>query len=180
MNDGNGNTLRALLVERYEALRRRLTRRLGSGDAAAEVLHETWLRLGRLSPSQPVARPESYLYRAALNVAADRREQDQRRLNLSEVEMLRHLDDAELDPERVAAARSDIAALSRALAELPPRCRAIFMAVRLDGKSHREVAEHFGLSIRMIERELKRAVDHCMSKLDLAPDVGSGPPEPSK
>jgi RNA polymerase sigma factor (sigma-70 family) len=124
--------LRALLVDRYEELKRRLARRLGSSDLATEALQETWLRLQRPGEPGVLNRPDAYLFRVALNVAADRRDAERRRLALSEVEMLRHLDDDELDPERFAESRSEVVALAQALDELSPRCRAIFIAARLD------------------------------------------------
>ena len=50
MNEVNLAALRQLLVERYDDLRQRLARRLGSMEFATEVLHETYLRLGRGEP----------------------------------------------------------------------------------------------------------------------------------
>ncbi|MEZ0222819.1 MAG: RNA polymerase sigma factor [Tardiphaga sp.] len=174
-------SLRALLVDRYEELKRRLARRLGSADLAAEALQETWLRLQRPGEPGVLGRPDAYLFRVALNVAADRRDAERRRLALSEVEMLRHLDDDELDPERFAESRSEIAALARALDELPPRCRAIFIAARLDEIPHKDIAAQYGISTRMVERELKRALDHCSGRLGRISlsRFGSPPSEPS-
>ena len=45
MVDDRRFTLRPLLTTKYEELKRKLTRRLGSAETAAEVLHETYLRL---------------------------------------------------------------------------------------------------------------------------------------
>ncbi len=106
---------------------------------------------------------------------------DQRRLALSEVEMLRHLDDDELDPERVAVSRSEVTALVHALDELSPRCRAIFIAARLDEIPHKVIAARHRISTRMVERELKRALEHCGEQLGrkLPEKFGSAPPEPS-
>jgi len=55
--------------------------------------------------------------------------------------------------------------LKRALAELPPRRRAIFIAARVDGISHEEIARRFGLSRTMVQKELRRAIDHCLDRL---------------
>jgi RNA polymerase sigma-70 factor (ECF subfamily) len=170
MNETSWAGLRALLVEQYEAFGRRLARRLGSGDLATEVLHDTWLRLQRAGPAAAVERPESYLYRVALNVAQDRRERDRRQLPISDVEDLRHHDDDHPDPERIAAARSEIALLTVALEELPERCREIFLAVRLDEQTHQEVAASFDISVRTVEREVRRAVEHCICRLGGAGD----------
>ena len=39
--------IRRLLVERYDELKRRLTRRLGSSELAGEALHDAWLRIAQ-------------------------------------------------------------------------------------------------------------------------------------
>jgi RNA polymerase sigma-70 factor (ECF subfamily) len=159
-------TLRDLLVDRYDELRRRLARRLGSAELATETLHETWLRLARAGEPGAVHSPESYLFRIALNVAFDRRHASKRELSASEIEALRRLDEKELDPLRIAEARSEIRALKQALDELPPRCRSIFIAARVEERAHREIAAKFGISTRMIERELKRAFDYFEARLE--------------
>lgn len=182
MTESTWSALRALFVDRYGEFKHRLARRLGSTELAAETLQETWLRLQRAGGDPGVlARPDAYLFRIALNVAADQRDADRRRLALSEVELLRHLDDSELDPERIVASRSEIELLSRALDELPPRCRAIFIAARLHELPHKEIALQHGISTRMVERELKRALEHCGERLGkvLPRRFGSPPSEPS-
>lgn len=165
MNDVSWAALSELLVDRYGELRARLVRRLGSTELAAEALQETWLRLQRPGHAGALQRPDAYLFRAALNIAADKRVAERRRLALSEVEALRHADDDELDPERIAASREEIAALADALDELPPRRRAIFLAARLDELPHRLIAERHGVSTRLVERELKLAFEHCSERL---------------
>ncbi|MTD92718.1 sigma-70 family RNA polymerase sigma factor [Hyphomicrobium sp. xq] len=165
MTEATWATLRAMLVERYTEFKLRLARRLGSMDLAAEALQETWLRLERPGHPGVLDRPDAYLFRVALNVAADRRDGDRRRLALSEIESLRHLDDDQIDPARIAESRAEIAELSRALDELPARCRAIFIASRLDELPHKLIAARHGISTRMVERELKRALEHCAERL---------------
>lgn len=181
MNETTWTTLRGLLVERYNDFKQRLARRLGSSELAAEALQETWLRLDR--PGQPGAlqRPDAYLFRIALNIAADRRDADRRRLALSEVEVLRHLDDDKLDPERIVQSREEVTELANALDELPARCGAIFMAARLDEVPHKVLAERFGISTRMVEREVKRALEHCGERLGKKSiqRFGRPPSEPS-
>jgi len=47
---------------------------------------------------------------------------------------------------------------------LPPRPRAILLAARLDGLSRQQIAERFGISVSMVEKELKRAQEHCAAR----------------
>jgi RNA polymerase sigma-70 factor, ECF subfamily len=174
--------LRQLLVAGYEDLRRRLTRRFGSADLATEVLHETWLRLDGSAELSAVHEPRSYLYRMALNVAADRRRSDTRWASRAQLEALQHADDDLLDPERIVAARFEVAALERVLAELPPLSRAIFVAAVVEEQPYRAIAARFGMSLRSVEREMRRALDHCGKRLDkkLASRAGQTPRETSK
>lgn len=166
MTETSWAALRDLLVDRYDELRNRLAKRLRSADLANDTLQETWLRLARGGNAGPLRSPEAYLFRMALNVAADERDSQKRRLSYSEIDPLMKLDEDELDPERFAEARSDVSALAQALDELPPRRRAIFIMARVDELPHRVIAERTGLSVRMVDRELRKALEYCGERLD--------------
>jgi RNA polymerase sigma-70 factor (ECF subfamily) len=153
--------LRQLLVSGYEDLKRRLTRRFGSADMATEVLHETWLRLDHVTEIGTVQRPKSYLYRMALNVAIDRRRADTSWFGKAELEVLLRSDDDQLDPEHIVSMRSEIAALEDVRGELPVRCRTVFMAALVEELPYRDIAKRMGISLRSVEREMRRALDHC-------------------
>jgi RNA polymerase sigma-70 factor (ECF subfamily) len=151
--------LREQLVRDYAKLRNRLGRRLGSSDAAAEVLHEVYLRLGVGDTAAAVQNPDAYLYRAALNVAADARDADRRWVDRATIEAFRRRDDCELDPEEVFMARQEWKGLLAALEQLPARRRAVFLAARLEELPHLEIASRFGVSIDTVDRELKQAFE---------------------
>lgn len=162
------DALRQLLVDRYDDLRRRLTRRLGSAELATEILHETYLRLNREPLKLGVVQsPKAYLFRTALNVAADHhRKAEGRRLNTLEIETLRGVADAAIDPAKAMEARLEVTTLERALEELTPRRRAILIAARLENVSHAELAARFGISTRMVEKDLRAALEHCSVRLE--------------
>jgi RNA polymerase sigma factor (sigma-70 family) len=170
------------LLDDYGPLRSKLARRLGSPDAADDVLQEAYLRLGRIEEPGVIQHPRSYLFRIALNIAADRRRSEARRLDRSEVELLLKLEHDELDPERVAAGRSSMRQLVQALEQLPDRRRTIFLAARTEGRAISDIAAQFGISTRMVERELKQALDHCREHLEinLSHKFGPGHPVASK
>ena len=166
MTDVTRARLRTLLEAGYDAFKKRLKRHLGSEDLANEVLQETWLRLMRAGDVGVVQNADAYLFRIALNVAADRRRAESRLLSQAEIDALLHMADDALDPERIVTMRAEIATLESALAELPPRRRAIFMLARVDEVAHQEIASRFGISARMVEKELSRALDHCGARLE--------------
>jgi RNA polymerase sigma-70 factor, ECF subfamily len=156
-------TLRDFLGEQYSELRLRLTRRLGSSDWAEEALHDTYLRLDGSEAIAPVNNPGAYLFRAAINNAINRRRAENRRLSPVDIETLLHIADDAPGAHRVLEGRSDLALLKGAMAVLPERQRAILIAARLGELTRQEIADRFGISVSMVEKELKRAQEHCVA-----------------
>ena len=163
-----GALLRYLLAE-YDDLKRSLSRRLKSEDFANDVLHDTYLRVNAATEFGAIENPKSYLYRIAMNIAIDHHRADQRRLPSADLDAVLELQDATPSPAQIAESRSDVAALKRALLELPVRRRRIFVAVWLHGTPRPEVAKQFKLSERTIKTELKLARDYCAKFLAAKP-----------
>ncbi len=155
--------LRHLFLDRYDDIKARLTRRLGSADLADDAMQDTWLRLTRMQLIGAVQSPRSYLFRIALNVAEDRRLTEQRRRVLPvEIESLLHLPDSAPTPEQTAIARSDLEAFKSIVDELPSRRRAIFLAARFGNVPRQEIADRMGISLRLVAKELQLAIEHCV------------------
>ena len=156
-----------LFMERRQELRRRLKYRLGSEELANDALQETYLRLERLGDHGAAAtNPVGYLFRMAVNAAADQRQTESRYLTGSEVDELLHMGADTLDPERVMHAKFEVELLSVALAELTERQRAILIAARVEDTPLQEIADRFEISVRMVGKELKKALGHCAERLD--------------
>jgi RNA polymerase sigma-70 factor (ECF subfamily) len=160
----NTSTLRALLIDRYGDLKHRLARRLGSSDWAEDALQDTYLRLDGTEVVGQVRNPGAYLFRAAFNIALNRRRAENPRLGARDIEALLHLADDAPDALRIIESRSDMMKLKRVMAELPPRPRAILFAARLDGLSMQQIAERFSVSVSTVEKELRRAQEHCATR----------------
>ncbi|UYB52934.1 RNA polymerase sigma factor [Xanthomonas sp. AM6] len=159
--------LRSLFLDNYEAFRKRLRRRLGSDDLALDALQETWLRVERMgAATHPQRNPVAYLFRMAVNVASDQRASQARVLTGEEIEALMDEDTGGIDPAVVAFGQSELLLLAQALQELSPRQRAILVAARIEQQPLDAIAQQHGVSLRMIGKELKRALQHCATRLD--------------
>jgi RNA polymerase sigma-70 factor (ECF subfamily) len=157
--------LLAIFTEQREALTRFLTRRLGNMAAAEDLAQEAWLRIAR-GGTPAIANPRAYLFRIAANLAVDyQRSESRRLLAADEIEALLDIPDEAPDAAAIATARDELIALQRALDELPARRRAIFLAARLGGRTHREIAGDLGVSIRTVEINVQRALEHCADRL---------------
>ena len=166
MKDTGRSPMVKLFLTSYEDFKVRLRRRLGSEELANDVLHETYLRVDRMGDTPDIAQPNAYLYRMALNIAADRRQADARLLTGDEIEELLQISDEALDPARVVGGQKELQVLLKALYELPARRRRIFIAARLEEAPHLEISQRFGISTRMVEKEIKAALGHCAQRLE--------------
>lgn len=103
------------------------------------------------------------LVQLARKQARDRRRSAARRLTAAEIAGLLGSADA-ID---TAHAR----ALEQAVVALPPRSRAILLAV-LENTPRRTVARRFGLSVRAVDNELQRALEQGLGHLQRPPARG--------
>jgi RNA polymerase sigma factor (sigma-70 family) len=167
MADAGWKTLRSTLIERYDELTQRLCRALGSQASAENALHDTYLRLVRenLAELGEIRNPRNYLFRMALNVATSNRRREPQWLTYAESDAFLETLDDRPDPEQVAAGRSELALVQKFLGELPPRRRAIFEAAWIDELPQKEIAARHDLSVRMVQIELKQAMDHIAERL---------------
>lgn len=174
MSDSPRSQLKQILAERYAYLVRRLERVTGSKERASDALHETWLRLENANVSAQVANADAYILGMANNVAIDQHRRERRHLHDDDVDNLLEVPDELANPERIVAARRKVEALKEALRGLTPRRRDILLAARVDGLLNREIAERFGISLRLVESELSAAMKHCMQCMQDMGDVYPG------
>jgi RNA polymerase sigma factor (sigma-70 family) len=166
MNESNRDALQRFLVLGYDELRSRLTRRLGSVELASDVLHETWIRIESATPAGVVRSPRNYLLQIAANVALRRLKAENGSVAVTDASMAVGIVDDAPDPESAAMARSEVAALAKALSELTPRRRDILLLSRLEGVQLWAIAERLGVSQRLVEIELKHALAHCALRVE--------------
>lgn len=163
---GNGElpgvVLRAFLTANYQYLHRRLARDLGCSDEASECLHDAWLRLGDMTPSEPVRSPGAYVYQTARNLAMDRLRSDRPWQYTAELDTaLEFLVDHAPGPDAIAEARSAVEAVERAMQRLPHRHRSVLVALRIEEMTRQDVADRHCISLRRVDTALRQALDHC-------------------
>ncbi|RZF63869.1 RNA polymerase sigma factor [Sphingomonas populi] len=151
--------LLALLETEYGPLLTRLSAQLRSPEAAADALHDVYVKL-RADPSIGyLYNPRGYLYRMAINLAKNRSRSDRHTVNIDDAGLSEFPDNAS-NQEFAALATDEMRRALRALHALPAQRQAIFLARWRDEKSQGEIAVEFGLHKRSIQKELARAEAH--------------------
>lgn len=140
-------------------------RRVRDHAEAEDLTQEVFSRLSA-QPDMMMRSGSAYLFQVAANLLRDRARRQQVRRNYRETLGQIDGDAVELiDPFRVTAARSSIAALRAALDELDPTTSAIFVLYRLEYMSKDVIAEGFGITIRTVEKHLTRAMAQLTARL---------------
>lgn len=169
----NRTILQAMLAADYDSLVRRLARRFGSSDFASEALHETFARLENVSDGTPLRNPKDYLFRTAINVGKNLRRAERIRATAAEVDAVLNVPDVAPGPAQTAEARSEMHHLLLVLGELPERTRSIFEAALFNNQPYSVIAAEQGVSLRTVERDVQRAMEHCARKLGYMPAFSS-------
>jgi RNA polymerase sigma-70 factor (ECF subfamily) len=143
---------------------------LHSRDAAQEVVQDLFLRIWRQRELWEFPGPlNTYLYRAARNGAISRFRHDRIEARFQQRVAeggIAHAWTARQSRADDRAREADLAAaIDRAVADLPDRCREIFRLSRTHHLSNREVADVLGLSVNTIEVQLTRALAFLRNRL---------------
>jgi RNA polymerase sigma-70 factor (ECF subfamily) len=155
--------LRRHLETNYLALKQRIARDYASEDFATEVLHETWLRLER-AQSTTVRNLEAYIVQTANSIAISKLRRE-RGAPIADTGAIIETASGEITPLDALEAQALAARLGAALADLPPRRRAIFALARQQGLSQEAIAGRFGISTRMVRKELAAAIAFCRKRV---------------
>lgn len=162
--------VRRFLIDRYDEIKHRLTRRLGSSELASDALQDAWVKIARIETLGKVRNPREYILAIAINAARDRvKAADSRYLSQAEIDTLLEVPDESPGPARIAESRAELQVLEAILQELPKRRREILLAARIDRLPRQEIARRFGISLRLVDKELQRAVEYCLIRRDQGP-----------
>lgn len=138
---------------------------LGSADVAADVVHDLFLHLWRtrsIGDASRFSRP--YLFVATRNRAL--KYLRHQRVAHGWIERTMRAEPIPAEGPDARCERQDLErAVEQAIAELPPRCREIFLLRRREQLSYSEIAERTGISINTVKSQIWRAALMLREKL---------------
>jgi RNA polymerase sigma-70 factor (ECF subfamily) len=166
----------SLFQQYYGELLRFFTAKLGCREQASDVVQDTFLRVRGLSDLESVVQPRAFLYKTALNLSVDLfRRQRIRAERITQLETTEELPSPATRPDDVVEAKERVQLLQNAIAELPPKCRQVFLLHKFMELSHAEIAARLGISKNMVEKHVMKAMTHCRRRVDAdeeAPGAG--------
>ncbi len=126
-----------------------------------DVFMKVWETRALINPDLSF---KAYLYRIATNMAfnfmqrASKEREIMERIIQSSTELYEHVEAELLNKENEQL-------IARILDGLPTQCRSVFTAVKLDGFSHKEAAERFGISTHTVNNHVQKASKYLKTYL---------------
>ncbi|MFT4045964.1 MAG: RNA polymerase sigma factor [Solimonas sp.] len=158
------------LKDHYPRVVAMLRRWSGSHEVAEDLAQESAMRLLRY---QSLRSPNAWrliFHRIALNTFNDWGRQQSSMLNRSIVPLEREIGESFPDPgadlDRVHDSREQLSRVIAAIESLPPKCRQVFLLSRSAGMSNQAIAQRCGISVRMVEKQISKALTVCRRRLD--------------
>lgn len=163
VQSGDPRAYRELVERHVRGVHAFVYRMLGSRAEAEEVCQESFLRLWQQADTFVArAKPSTWLYRVAHNLAVDRlrrRREASHPLGIEEVPTSER-------PSLHVYDKQVAQAVERALNELPERQRAAISLVHYQGLSNAEAAEVLGVNVRALESLLARGRAQLRERLE--------------
>jgi len=141
-----------------------LRRKLGNAADAADLAHDTFVRVmvSRRLPAQLGEEPRALLTHVARGLVIDHwRRQDVERAYL---DALAHLPEPEApSPETRLIIIEALLRIDAMLASLPARTRQVFLLAQLDGLTLHQIAERTNTPVITVRRHIHKALMACMA-----------------
>lgn len=158
--DSRSSDVRSLYIAHHGWLRSWLLRRLGNAFDAADLAHDTFLRV--LRNLEPVREPRAYLATIAHGLMVNHwRRQDLERAYRDTLATV--ADTLAPSPEEGALLLDALCELDALLNQLNPKARAAFLLAHLEGHTYLEIAERLEVSERMVKKYMAQAMLHCLT-----------------
>lgn len=146
-------------------------RRLRNRAEAEDLTQDVFVRIAQ-TRLDSIASPDAYIFQIAANLLRDKARKDKVRSEYWESRILDIQRGVELlDPFRSTAGRQDLAMLLKYISDLPEKTRQIFILHRLENIEKATIAESFGLSVRMVEMHIRKALTTLYLRLESPNDV---------
>lgn len=134
-------------------------------EAAREIVQDSFISLWERRSGLDTRRPvKSYLtttiHNRCLNYLRDNRKFNHRIL---EIENL--IEHSETSDNDFLVEKELEMAIQHAIAELPEKCREVFLLNRYENLKYKEIAEKLGISLKTVEAQMSKALQHLRIKL---------------
>jgi len=154
-------------ADNYTDLTRFLRRLCGDASLAEDLAQEAGMRLVAAARRERIDNPRAFLFHAAANLARDNLRHRIVAQQHADAQTAGAQPEFEATPgtDHIAAIHQEVTLVAKAIAELPPRARAVLQLARIEGYSQKEIAAQMGITPKTVENHLTRALAQLTVRL---------------
>lgn len=154
----DGEALGRLMNEHTATLRNNLQRYPSPREDIEDAIQEAFYKVLQGGQIKKIDNPGAYLNKIARNILIDRYRKRRLEKNVNDSYHLNSYDESR---EEIFLEYGELTiAYQKALSDLPGKCRQVFLMRRFDGLANSEIAETLGISIRMVQKHMIKALAH--------------------
>jgi len=149
-------------VENSTTLKKFLTRYFSVQQDIEDVVQEAFLRAYQAEEKKIIEHPKAFLFRIVKNLALTELTKKSRQITTYiEDSDPSVVIDNEFSPEGEFESLQSLGIYCEAVANLPIKCRHVYLMRKVHGLSHKEIAHRMELSVSSIEKHLSTGVLQC-------------------
>ena len=150
--------LHSLYREHHGWLYAWLCKRLGCSHNAADVAHNTFLRLLSLSRLPVINEPRGFLTTTATRLIIDESRRRKVEQHYLDTWFYHHGENAAApSPEELALVTEKLTAIIQLLESLPDKCQRAFLMSKFEGMPYADIAKELGVSVSMVQQYITKA-----------------------
>ena len=159
--------LTRVFMESSPVLHHFLRRFLHRPQDIEDVVQETYLKAYAAEQVTDISHPRAYLFSIAKNIALSE-------LVKKSSQITGYIEECKTElaigttatVESEIEAQQSVGAYCDAVAQLPEKCRRVFLLRKVHGLKQREIAETLGISVRMVEKHLRVGTLKCRAYIN--------------
>ncbi len=138
-----------------------LRKKTGCPHNAADLAHDTFVRLIKARDKVEIEEPRAYLTTIARSLMINQFRR--REIEQAWLDTLAHAGEAlHPSPEERAMVIETLVAIDTMLDALPAKVRRAFLLCQVEGLRHAEIAAQLNVSVSSVRKYLARAMEHCL------------------
>lgn len=155
------------LVQQYrDELVSYLIQRNHCPETAADIIQDAFMKLASHQSDTEINNPRAFLYRVVSNLSIDyHRSNNRQRMRQADESEAVMLPDQAPGPEQQIYSQEQIELLKRAVAELPPRCRQVFIMHKFRNYPYSQIMAELGISESTVVKHIVKAMEHCRKRM---------------
>lgn len=164
IRSGSEAAYRSVYLYYYERLCVYVLNFTSNREVAEDVVQEVFLKLWtRRKQLRPEGSLNGYLYTLTYHEFVNTCRKNKQRDKELEAFRLRSL--SELLESNEEVFQQKLERIKKAIEELPPRCREIFILNKLHGMRHKEIAKRLDISVKTVENQIGKAMSQLRKRV---------------